>query len=163
MNPTMEIYKPIMGFEDDYAVSNYGNVLSTKSTRRRRQLKLALTVWGYPFACLCKNNKRHSLVVHRIVWQAFHGKIENGLQINHIDGNKKNNRLENLELVTAQENSIHAVKTGLRKTVNTGKKVLSKEDIAAIKFFYVRRYGQVKSLAKIFDRNRQTILKIAMS
>lgn len=56
-----------------------------------------------------------SFLVHRVVWEAFNGDIPKGLQINHIDGDKANNSLSNLELVTPAENMRHAVRLGLKK------------------------------------------------
>lgn len=53
--------------------------------------------------------------VHRLVVEAFTGEIPEGLQVNHLDGNKQNNHISNLELCTAQENTLHAYRTGLAK------------------------------------------------
>ncbi len=52
--------------------------------------------------------------VHRLVWVAFNGDIPAGKQINHINGDKTDNRLENLEIATPRENTRHAIRTGLR-------------------------------------------------
>ncbi len=54
---------------------------------------------------------------HRVIWEAVHGQIPDGLEINHIDGDKHNNSLSNLELVTRSENLTHAIRTGLKKPV----------------------------------------------
>ena len=54
-------------------------------------------------------------LVHRLVWECFVGEIPQGMQINHKDGNKSNNCLSNLELVTPKQNMSHAVETGLKK------------------------------------------------
>ena len=59
------------------------------------------------------NNRNLSVRVHRLVWLAFHGEISPDKEMNHLDGNKLNNRLDNLEEVTCQENSIHAHRMGL--------------------------------------------------
>ena len=66
-------------------------------------------VKGYDIVDLCKNGKyaRHS--VHRMVWEAFNGPIEGRLEINHKDLDRSNNRLENLEIVTHQQNLQHAI------------------------------------------------------
>jgi len=58
--------------------------------------------------------QRRAFLVHRIVWETFVGEIPEGLQINHKDGNKLNNHLSNLEVVTPKENMRHAVRTGLK-------------------------------------------------
>jgi len=63
---------------------------------------------GYPQISLCKNGKYARRAVHRVVWEAFNGPIEGRLEINHKDLNRANNRLDNLELVTHQQNVQHA-------------------------------------------------------
>jgi HNH endonuclease/NUMOD4 motif len=153
----MEIYKPILGYEGYYWISNLGNVKS-----KYKQLKLAKSTWGYAMACVSMKNKKRSPVVHRMVWQAFNGKIEKGMQVNHINGDKLDNRLCNLEVITARENTIHSIKTGLRKTVKTGAQMLTREDVAAIKFFYTQKRGTTKILCKIFNRHRSSIRGIAI-
>jgi hypothetical protein len=69
---------------------------------------------GYLRTTLTANGVCMTAANHRIVWTLANGEIPDGLYINHIDGNKANNRLANLELVTAQENTVHAFQTGLR-------------------------------------------------
>lgn len=60
--------------------------------------------------------KRGQLVyVHRIIWESLHGPIPQGLVVNHIDGDKLNNRIDNLEVVTDLENVRHSIRTGLRR------------------------------------------------
>ncbi len=62
-----------------------------------------------------KNNKKRRCKVHRLVAQAFIPNIDNKLEVNHIDGNKENNCINNLEWTTSSENMQHAFKTGLAK------------------------------------------------
>lgn len=73
-----------------------------------------VTVKGYYKVGLCDGVTRQKLVsVHRLIWEAFAHPIPDGMCINHIDGDKKNNALANLEVVTAQENTAHAKRAGL--------------------------------------------------
>lgn len=94
-----EIWKPVLGFEGRYEVSNLGNV---KSLITNKLLKPKTTSRGYMFVNLGKELK--TKLVHRLVWEAFNGPIPEGLQINHLDENKHNNSLTNLSLVTQREN-----------------------------------------------------------
>jgi len=130
-----EVWKPIAGFETLYEVSNTGRVRPIK----RPNLILAprFTKRGYVRAALSKNSKQTALLVHRLVATAFIGAPPSPThQINHIDGNKSNNRADNLEWVTAQENALHAYERGLmvrHKGTLHGCAKLSDEQIAEIK------------------------------
>jgi hypothetical protein len=64
---------------------------------------------GYWIASLCKNGKYTKKSMHRMVWEAFNGRIEGRLEINHKDLNRGNNKLNNLETVTHQQNIQHAI------------------------------------------------------
>lgn len=110
-----EIWKDIKGYEGLYQVSNFGIVKSLDryvnnrygnglSFRKSKILSYSINSFGYYGVSLCKNGKVKSFRVHRLVWEAFNGKIPNGMQINHLDEKPENNRLENLELVTPKEN-----------------------------------------------------------
>lgn len=70
---------------------------------------------GYTFVQLRKNNKTKCLSVHRLVAMAFINNPKNKPQVNHINGNKKDNNVENLEWCTQGENNAHAYRNGLKK------------------------------------------------
>lgn len=70
---------------------------------------------GYRVFTLCKEGKRKTAKLHRLVAEAFNRKPNGTTQINHIDGNKENNRADNLEWVTVGENIQHSFKLGLNK------------------------------------------------
>lgn len=111
-----EIWKEIKDFEGRYMISNYGNV---KSLTRNGTLGGAIKIvekHSYLRVRLWKNKVVRTLFVHRLVAQAFIPNPLNKPQINHIDGNKKNNCADNLEWCSASENMEHAYKNGLRKT-----------------------------------------------
>lgn len=109
-----EIWKPVKDFEGLYEVSNMGNVRSFKKDKVKT-LKLIKRETGYMFVNLYKNKKLYHKSVHRLVANAFISKPENKSQVNHINGKKYDNRVENLEWCTAKENSQHAWNTGLHK------------------------------------------------
>lgn len=128
-----EEWKPIAGYED-YEVSNYGNVRSKeryitqyghKKTYTRlmkcHQLKQEKLNSGYFVVQLSKNGKKKAMTVHRLVACAFLG--ESVLDVNHKDGNKGNNCLENLEFVSRSENLAHAYRK-LNRTKTHNKSVI---------------------------------------
>ena len=116
-----EKWKIIDDFED-YAISNYGRIYLktrriTKSKNNRlvkgRLLKLNRSKGNYITTPLWNNNGRKNVSVHRLVAQAFIPNPLNKEQVNHIDGNKQNNYVLNLEWCTPSENTIHAYANNL--------------------------------------------------
>lgn len=118
-----EEWRAVPGYEGWYEVSDLGRVRSVDrivdhekdgSARRRTHiLKPAPNTSGYPIVVLCKNSVNWTVPVHRLVSLAFLNDGSDGLEINHIDGNKRNNRLCNLQRVTRSENLKHAYRMGL--------------------------------------------------
>lgn len=157
----MEIWKPIKGFEGFYEVSNYGNVRSLNYHRENRTciLKQKKTRDGYLETTLFKNGKPQFVRTHRIVAGAFCENPQGKLEVNHIDGNKLNNRADNLEWVTSSENQKHAYKMGLQ-TISGGallnrKKVKCIElDITAESLHEMQRILCAKGLTKSTRLNR---------
>lgn len=103
----VEQWKVIDGCKN-YFISNYGIVKSPKTI-----LKQQLDVDGYSIVKIKYDGKRRNVKVHRLVAKAFILNPLNKPQVNHINGVKTDNRVENLEWVTAKENVIHEFKTGL--------------------------------------------------
>lgn len=99
-----------------YSVSNLGNVRREKegeNTFAGRLKKASLSGNGYMIFGAFLNGKRTNVLLHRAVAEAFLGKCPHGYQVNHIDGNKKNNNINNLEYLTPSDNQKHALKNGL--------------------------------------------------
>ena len=124
-----EIWKDIEGYEKYYQVSNRGRVRSldrvvNKNNGRTEFNKgiirrLTPDKRGYLIVYLLKNGKGKAGKVHRLVLEAFTPNPFNKCCVNHIDGNKRNNDIENLEWVTHKENMAHASKMGLLSYKNS--------------------------------------------
>ena len=158
----VEVWKDVVGYEQRYQVSNLGRVYS-KITKKI--LKQNLHSNGY-FTIATKiggrNGKAVCFKVHRLVATAFLPNIENKPLVNHIDGVKTNNNVNNLEWCTAKENTDHAIRTGLLDySKRSVVKVLNEDQISFIKEKYkpfCREFGS-RSLAKMFGVSKSTIVK----
>lgn len=105
----METWKKVVEFPG-YEVSNLGNV---RNSETGKCLKPGKHRQGYRLIWFSDSEGRHGRSVHRTVAEAFIPNPENKPQINHIDGDKTNNKVDNLEWSTGSENMIHAYSTGL--------------------------------------------------
>jgi len=111
-----EHWLPVVGYEGWYEVSDLGRVRrkmdGPKSTVGRIR-RLHLNGYGYFAVQLSAKGGRKTRHVHRLVAEAFLGKIPPGHEVNHISGVKTDNRLSNLEVVTRSHNRRHAIRMGL--------------------------------------------------
>lgn len=114
----MEIWKDIIGFENYYQVSNQGRVKSLKRKGRLKEKILKqFDLKKYSAVILSKNSLSKTKTIHRLVASAFIPNPKNKEQVNHINGIKSDNRVENLEWATASENTQHAFDSGLNDAV----------------------------------------------
>lgn len=162
-----EIWKPIQGYEGLYEVSNLGRVKSLERmvnhrygqrTVRERILKNRPNKRGYHVVLLSENDNLMGFCVHKLVLSAFKEKPKNKPQGNHIDGNKDNNRLSNLEWVTNQENMDHAIDTGLMRKargINHGLSKLSKNIVLEMRSLKDEN-TTYDEIADMFNVNRTT-------
>lgn len=111
----------VAGYNGLYLVNEVGEVLQTEKTIRRMPglVKPQRTRQGYLQVQLVKGLDRKFFYVHRLVALAFVPNPDNKKQVNHINGNKKDNRVENIEWATGSENMKHAYETGLA-SMNSG-------------------------------------------
>lgn len=116
-NINTEIWKDVVGYEGKYQVSNIGNVQSLKSRWGERSIPHVMVPQlsgagteqiKYLRVLLTKNGQSKKILVHRLVASAFVTNHDNKPHVNHIDGNRLNNRIENLEWCTHRENMSHA-------------------------------------------------------
>lgn len=159
----MEVWKSIESYETLYEVSNFGNVKSlgrqvlgklTSSTRsvKERILKPKTSKYGYLEVSLHKEGKLSTKRVNRVVAIAFINNANNYPQVNHIDGNKLNNKIDNLEWVSNSMNQIHAHKTGLKRSLkgeNSNRAILTNEKVLDMKNKY-KSGSKIKDLHKEF-------------
>ena len=124
----MEEWKNIEGYEGKYLISNIGNIKSMYDNQmrpREKILKLRIGKAGYLYCNLWKGSKAKTVKPHRLVATHFLDNPNCLPAVNHKDGNKLNNNVENLEWCTFKYNTRHAIKIGLIKGMNffeTGEK-----------------------------------------
>ena len=157
----MQIWKDISGYEGYYQISNFGKIKSLSRILKNRLkketiLKQSVNNHGYVACELRFNNKSKRILVHRIIAEAFIENTHNKPFINHINGIKNDNRIENLEWVTHSENVKHAYDIGIKKSKNgknhyAAKIVLNLENgifydtLKEAAFFNNINYGTLKS------------------
>ncbi|MEI7509322.1 MAG: NUMOD4 domain-containing protein [Flavobacterium sp.] len=157
-----EIWKDVKGFEGLYQVSNIGNVKRLISERvfAERLIGRNIDRYGYVKRVLSKHNKLTNFTEHRLVAIAFIDNLENKATINHINGIKTDNRVENLEWNTNKENQQHAIRIGLMdsKGIKHNMCKLTEEQIIEI-----RKIGFSEtrmSLSKKYGVSRTHILRL---
>lgn len=110
-----EEWKPVDGYDGRYEVSNLGNF------RRVEYIKPIVKKHGYAVVSLHKNGRVKTKTMHRLVAETFIPRIDGKTQVNHKDEDKTNNRVDNLEWVTAEENCNYGTRT-IRATAKNGSK-----------------------------------------
>lgn len=135
MENTAETWKPVRGYEDLYKVSNLGRVWSLRNNKERRSGAIKA---GYRFIPLNNKGAVRNHFVHRIVADAFLGPLPHKSEINHKDGDKTNNHLPNLEVVTRSENLKHRIHVlGIKPLVfrgeDSGNAVITEGDVRNIR------------------------------
>lgn len=145
----MEIWKPIDG--TSYEVSNLGRVKGP-----RKILKPFSDTCGYQ-----QVDVRGNKAIHKLVANAFLGETPAGMRVDHIDGNKLNNALTNLEIVTHSENIKRAFRIGLKNSVgdNHNGAILRSENIPEIRSLYATGVTQ-HEIGRRFGVTNHTIHKI---
>jgi len=161
-----ELWKPVVGYEDIYEVSNLGKVRSIdreitcvsrwgkEVTRKKRGRVLVGSThsFGYPSVSLWRDNRGHTKEVHRLVLEAFDGPCADGMECRHLDGDPTNNNVENLKWGTRSENFIDKSKHG-----NAPR--LKPDDVALIRIWLGLGFSR-REVAEAFDVCWATIWNI---
>lgn len=157
----MEIWKPIKGYEGMYEVSNYGRVRSldryVNSASSKSGYQLAKgqllkqrtnTETGYSTIMVYKDHKKKGYNVHRLVAEHFVPNPNNYETVNHIDGDKTNNRADNLEWVSQSDNLLHSY-----KELNRPK---NRPSIHKQSIYYTTKNNKTYYAESIAEASRQT-------
>ncbi|HUS94032.1 MAG TPA: NUMOD4 motif-containing HNH endonuclease [Patescibacteria group bacterium] len=158
-----EIWKDIPGCEGYYQASNLGRIravermVKTKPKGKWYMRKLPFTIraqgtnqTGYKMVGLCINGIESQHRVHRLVASAFIPNPENKSDINHKNGNKNDNSVENLEWMTRGENHRHAYLTGLKRRPK-GKRILNEKKVLEIKLLLSRKNIKNSEISRLFS------------
>lgn len=158
-----EIWKDIPGYEGLYKASNTGNKMALKRSGSKGSIRMQeVTKRGYLRVILSKENRRKNMSVHRLIAMAWLPNIEILPVVNHIDGNKKNNRVENLEWCNHKWNSLHAtqiLKIGTGEL--NGRAKLTQREVDFLRFLKFK-YPEISSeyVARFYGMSGTSILMI---
>jgi len=166
-----EIWLPVVGYEDNYMVSNLGRVknlarISAKGSKMKERIQKTKPNWtgkntGYCRATFTDGTKHYTVSVHKVVCEAFHGPAPTDKhQVAHGDGNPENNHADNLRWATPKENQsdrkLHGTECCGEKN---GRSKLKAKDVYMIRALYAIGKSN-KSIAKQFDVTYMTIWNI---
>jgi hypothetical protein len=169
-----EVYVDISNYEGYYQVSNYGNVrsldretISSIGAKRKHKGKVLtpfINSTGYYYVTLSNGNSRKNRRVHSLVAKAFLPNHKNRRTVNHINGNKSDNSLCNLEWATDSENHTHAFKTGLKELCGVAKRdrKLTNTQVLEIRKLLKQSELTQKQIGEMFNVYRTTISDIKL-
>ena len=158
-----EQWVDIAGYEGICQVSNYGRLRSLDRVDaaghklKGRIRKHGIDTDGYHIIGLCKDGKMRTFKVHRLVMESFSGMSSTALEVNHIDGNKGNNHVDNLEWSTCKDNHEHAKAYGLKARGSFHGKSALDEDSAILAWMMIKNGNTLKHIANCFGVSESCI------
>lgn len=125
--------RPVPGWPGYYAARRGGKIYSDRWGRPMREMAQGMSDGGYPRVWLNRDRKRATKKVHRLIYEAFCGRVPTGLVVRHLDGDRTNNDLSNLAAGTCLENSQDAIRHGtMPRGERSGRAKLSTPDVLVI-------------------------------
>ena len=159
------MWKDIKGFEGIYQISDSGEVRSLPRYFKNhsklqflqgRILKPCICGKGYYRVCLCKDGVVHEVYIHRLVAEHYINNTNNCAVVNHIDGNKLNNKVDNLEWLTYSQNNQHAYDTSLKaRGAGYYNSKLSEQDVREI--LINGKYTTYQNIANKYNVSKATV------
>lgn len=154
-----EKWKDLIGYEGLYIISNYGRIISLpRSTTHGKLLIPQISKYGYYMQMLYKNGKAKLCRVNRLVALTFIDNPFNEPYVNHIDGNKLNNKVDNLEWCNQSHNQKEAWRLGLQKPSKKQRKIAS--DFAKTKRIRISQYDKSNNFIANFQSLTDASIKL---
>lgn len=156
----MEQWKDIIGYEGLYLVSNYGRILSLRKYRKNGKsgyyqhtkiLRQSISTTGYYKVEFYKNGTRKTIKVHQLVAKHFVANPYRYDIINHIDGNRLNNRWDNLEWCRQVDNINHAIENKLIRAFDI--------DEESLRYLYIKKNMLPEEIGEIFGISGSPIIR----
>ena len=159
-------WKDIVGYENEYQINQFGEIRTLKDSPKLKKydvLKPQISKSnGYVYQMLYKNGKEKLLRVHRLVAMAFLPNPNNLPQVNHKDGNKQNNSVDNLEWCEQSDNMKHAYKNGLQiPSENQRKAIINTNKLKQKKVCQIKDGEIINTFSGISEASRQTKISIS--
>ncbi len=159
-------WKDIVGYENEYQINQFGEIRTLKNSPKLKKydvLKPQISKRnGYVYQMLYKNGKEKLLRVHRLVAMAFLPNPNNLPQVNHKDGNKQNNSVDNLEWCEQSDNMKHAYKNGLQTpSENQRKAIINTNKLKQKKVCQIKDGEVINTFSGISEASRQTKISIS--
>jgi len=163
-----EIWKDIPNYEGLYQASNLGRIKSLERFNYKghhnleRILKQTKCKNGYYYVALCKDKKVKSIPVHRLIAITFLDNSNNLPCINHIDGNKSNNKISNLEFCTYSHNNKEAYKLGLKPSLKLRQNYYSIKKSKKVNQYdkehnFIKQWDSINEIVRALKVNRQNV------
>jgi hypothetical protein len=144
MTDLIEIWKPVPDYEGIYEVSNYGKFAVIKKDGRYLRKLNTNTPYLSVSAKAINNGKPRTFYIHQLVAKVFIGNRPNDMVVRHLDGNRYNNKVNNLAYGTPEQNYADNVKHKTHKGSNNGRSIFNESSVKAVK--YLIEYGIKKQL-----------------
>jgi hypothetical protein len=156
MSKQIEEWKPVIGYEGFYEVSDWGNVrsLNYNKTNQVKLLRRVKAKDGYLVVCLHKNGKQKEGKVHRLVATAFIPNQDNKPTVDHINGDKTDNRVENLRWATQMENNNNPNTIINMRDIQNGRQ-LNRRDCSRVVYKYDLDWNYITNYPSASEAARQ--------
>lgn len=164
MQKEKELWMPVKGYECKYEVSNYGDVVSLnyRQTGKRHPLSIKTGKDGYLRVTLCKKCICKSILVHRLVAEAFIPNPENKPFVDHIDTDRKNNCVSNLKWCNRKENANNPITLKRMGDNLRNLKRIYREQISKKRKIKVAQYTLDGKLVKVWDSAKDAEISLSI-